>query len=96
MDNILNPGSVYITILRDPVTQLQKVFDELKFTDLLQINNRVDPLFTFLNDPKFYIQGVIKRKQFRVSFEISLTSLYNTRIDWTSDPLLEGPMNHPY
>ena len=67
MDNILNPGSVYVTILRDPVTQLESTFNNLEFGDLLEVRNTTDQIYTFLQDPKFYIQGVTKRKRFKVS-----------------------------
>lgn len=67
MDNILNPGSVYITILRDPVTQLETTFNNLGFGGLLQVINTTDQLLTFLENPKLYIQGVIRRKRFKVS-----------------------------
>ena len=67
MDNILNPGSVYVTILRDPVTQLESTFNNLEFGKLLEVRNTTDQIYTFLQDPKFYIQGVIKRKRFKVS-----------------------------
>ena len=66
MDNILNPGSVYITLLRDPATQLETSFNNLGFGGLLQVTNTTDQLHKFLQDPKFYIQGVIKRKRFKV------------------------------
>jgi len=65
MDNILNPGSVYITILRDPVTQLETTFNNLGFGGLLQVTNTSDQLYKFLEDPKYYIRGVIRRKRFK-------------------------------
>jgi len=67
MDNILYPGSVYITILRDPVTQLETTFNNLNFGSLLEIWNTTNPLETFLKNPKIHIQRVIKRKRFKVS-----------------------------
>ena len=70
MDNILNPGSVYVTILRDPVTQLESTFNNLEFGELLEVRNTTDQIYTFLLDPKFYIQGVIKRKRFKVSKQL--------------------------
>jgi len=65
MDNILNPGSVYVTILRDPVTQLETTFNNMGFGALLQVTNTTDQLLTFLKNPKHYIQGVIRRKRFK-------------------------------
>lgn len=65
MDNILNPGSVYLTILRDPITQLETTFNNMDFGDLLQVTNTTDQLLTFLKFPKHYIQGVIRRKHFK-------------------------------
>ena len=80
MDNILNPGSVYITILRDPVTQLETTFNNLGFGGLLQVTNTTDQLYKFLQDPKFYIQGVIKRKRFKVS-KIQLNASHSKMVD---------------
>ena len=66
MDNILHPGSAYITILRDPVTQLETTFNNLGFGDLLQISNTTEKLKEFLDNPKFYIQRIIKTRRFKV------------------------------
>ncbi|XP_066910241.1 galactose-3-O-sulfotransferase 2-like [Clytia hemisphaerica] len=65
MDNILYPGSVYITILRDPASQLETTFNNLNFGSLLEIWNTTSPLKAFIDNPKFYIQRVIKRKRFK-------------------------------
>ena len=67
MDNILNPNSVYITIIRDPVSQLETTFNNLEFGELLEIEAKEDQLKMFLKDPKLYIQGVIQRHRFKVS-----------------------------
>lgn len=68
MDNILHPGSIYVTILRDPVTQLETTFNNLGFGELLEIWNTTEKLQTFLDNPKFYIQRVIRAKRFKVRF----------------------------
>ena len=68
MDNIMSPGTMYISLLRDPVRQLETTFNNLRFADLLGIYNASDTLETFLIDPKSYIRGVIKRKRFKVSY----------------------------
>lgn len=65
MDNILNPGSIYVTIIRDPVTQLETTFNYLGFGGLLQVTNTSDQLKKFLENPKYYIQGVVSRKRFK-------------------------------
>ncbi len=66
MDNIMTPGTVYITMLRSPITQLETTFNNLKFAELLGIGDVEDSLQTFISNPKVYIQNVIKRKRFKV------------------------------
>lgn len=66
MDNILYPGSKYVTILRDPATQLETSFNNLNFGSLLEIWNVTSQIEAFLDNPKFYIQRVIKGKRFKV------------------------------
>ena len=67
MDNIMTPGSAYVTILRHPTTQLEATFNNLRFADLLEIHGTEDKLETFITNPKVYIQNVIKRKKFKVT-----------------------------
>ena len=66
MDNIMTPGTVYVTMLRNPATQLETTFHNLRFADLLGIEDSDDPLGTFITNPKVYIQNVIKQKKFKV------------------------------
>ncbi|XP_065655669.1 uncharacterized protein LOC100209212 isoform X2 [Hydra vulgaris] len=70
MDNILNPNSVYITIIRDPVRQLETTFNNLEFGALLEIEEKEDQLKMFLKNPKMYIQGVIQKNRFKDSLNL--------------------------
>eukprot|EP00794_Sanderia_malayensis_P015008 gene15008-16557_t len=76
MDNIMTPGTVYITMLRNPVTQLETTFHNLKFAELLEIGEVEDTLKTFISNPKVYIQNVIKRKKFKDSLNLIKNAMF--------------------
>ena len=71
----MTPGTVYVTMLRNPATQLETTFHNLRFADLLGVEDADDPLGTFITNPKVYIQNVIKRKKFKVSIFYLLMKL---------------------
>jgi len=76
MDNIMTPGSVYVTILRKPATQLETTFHSLRFGDLLEIDGVDDRLGTFIMNPKVYIQNIIRRKKFKDSLNLIKNGMF--------------------
>ncbi|EDO27713.1 predicted protein, partial [Nematostella vectensis] len=59
--------TVYVTILRDPVTQFESTFSYMKFSELLGISNESDALETFLEKPKEILVDYVLTKDLRVN-----------------------------
>ena len=79
MDNILNPGSVYLTILRDPVTQLETTFNNLGFGGMLQNRIFLSYLILSCKSSEFLMFPIYYDSPFFPSFpstrKINLTTL---------------------
>ena len=51
MKELMGQDTVFITILRNPVTQFESTFSYMEFAHLLGIKTTKDPLVTFFEDP---------------------------------------------
>lgn len=51
MKELMGQGTVFITILRNPVSQFESTFSYMEFAQLLGIKATKDPLVTFFEDP---------------------------------------------
>lgn len=52
LEKLMPNDTVYVTILRDPVTQFESTFSYMGFGHLLGLANDSDPLTTFFENPK--------------------------------------------
>lgn len=66
MDEIMQPQTAFITILRDPVSHFEVTFRNLGFKELLELENFPHPYLSFLENPRKYIGRAIQRKRFKV------------------------------
>ena len=67
MDEIMQPQTAFITILRDPVSHFEVTFRNLDFTEILEMEDLPHPYLTFLENPRKYIGRAIQRKRFKVT-----------------------------
>ena len=67
MDEIMQPHTAFITILRNPVTQFKATFRNLDFAGVLEMEDVPQPYLTFLENPRKYIGRAIQHKRFKVS-----------------------------
>ena len=66
MDEIMQPQTAFITILRDPTSHFEVTFQNLNFAEILEIEEHPHPYLTFLENPGKYIGRTIQRKRFKV------------------------------
>ena len=66
MDEIMQPQTAFITILRDPVSHFEVTFQNLNFAEILEMEDLPQPYLTFLENPGKYIGRAIQRKRFKV------------------------------
>lgn len=69
MDEIMQPRTAFITILRNPVTQFEATFRNLDFAGVLEMEDDPQPYLTFLENPRKYIGRAIQHKRFKVNRE---------------------------
>lgn len=69
MDEIMQPRTAFITILRDPVPHFEALFQNLDFAGILEMDNIPQPYLTFLENPRKYISRAIQHRRFKVSNE---------------------------
>ena len=67
MDEIMQPRTAFITILRDPVSHFEATFRNLDFAEVLEMEDFPQPYLTFLENPRKYIGRAIQHKRFKVS-----------------------------
>lgn len=61
--------TVYVTILRDPVTQFESTFSYMGFGHLLGLSNHTDPLTTFFENPKETLINYVLTQDLRIHSE---------------------------
>ncbi|EDO48204.1 predicted protein, partial [Nematostella vectensis] len=66
LTSLMPNDTVYVTILRDPVTQFESTFSYMNFGELLGISNESDALKTFLDKPKEVLVDYVLTKDLRV------------------------------
>lgn len=66
MDEIMQPQTAFITILRDPISHFEVTFHNLNFAEILEMEDLPHPYLTFLENPGKYIGRAIHRKRFKV------------------------------
>ncbi|XP_033097400.1 galactosylceramide sulfotransferase-like [Anneissia japonica] len=64
MEKVMKPGAKYITILRDPRTQIESNFGYFSLTRYLNLQEEENPFRTFVSNP-FYYWDKYKRVPFR-------------------------------
>lgn len=75
MDEIMQPQTAFITILRDPMSHFEVTFQNLNFADILEMEDLPHPYLTFLKNPGKYIGRTIQHKRFRVGYCFKLWPL---------------------
>ena len=68
MDEIMQPQTAFITILRDPMSHFEVTFQNLNFAEILEMEDLPHPYLTFLENPGKYIGRTIQHKRFRVGY----------------------------
>lgn len=58
--------TIYVTILRDPVTQFESTFSYMGFGKLLGISNKSDPLVAFFENPKEILVNYLLTQDLRI------------------------------
>ena len=66
MDEITQPRTAFITILRNPVTHFEVTFRNLDFAGVLEMEDLPYPYLTFLENPRKYIGRAIQHRRFKV------------------------------
>jgi len=66
MSQIMPPGTAYVTMLRHPLGNFEATFRNEDYAGLLDMYEFSDPLGIFLENPKYYIQRVVRRRTFKV------------------------------
>ncbi|EDO37531.1 predicted protein, partial [Nematostella vectensis] len=64
MDQIMHPGSAYISIIREPLKNFESTFRNLDYASALDMEDP-DPMAAFLENPKMHIEHVIKMRMFK-------------------------------
>ena len=75
MDEIMQPQTAFITILRDPVSHFEVTFQNLNFAEILEMEDLPQPYLTFLENPGKYIGRAIQRKRFKVGYCLKVWTL---------------------
>ncbi|XP_033126066.1 galactosylceramide sulfotransferase-like [Anneissia japonica] len=55
MESVTNPDSKYITIIRDPATQLESVFGYFQLFRPLHLSDKKNPYSEFISRPQYYL-----------------------------------------
>ena len=66
VNRILPPNAAFLTILRNPINNFIATFEHFEYARILGLENYTDPLLTFLENPKWFIQKLIKERRFTV------------------------------
>lgn len=69
LDKLMSNDTIYVTILRDPVTQFESTFSYMGFGHLLGLSNHSDPLKTFFDNPKEALINYLLTQDLRINSE---------------------------
>lgn len=67
LDRVMPTDTIYVTILRDPVTQFESTFSYMTFGEILGISNETDPLEAFFENPKDVLMNYILTQDLRIN-----------------------------
>lgn len=67
LDQVMPNDTIYVTILRDPVTQFESTFSYMTFGEILGISNETDPLEAFFENPKDVLVNYILTQDLRIN-----------------------------
>lgn len=66
LEQLMPNDTIYVTILRDPVTQFESTFSYMGFGKLLGISNDSDPLVAFFEKPKEILVNYLLTQDLRI------------------------------
>lgn len=67
LDRVMPNDTIYVTILRDPVTQFESTFSYMTFGEILGISNETDPLEAFFKNPKDVLVNYLLTQDLRIN-----------------------------
>ena len=67
LDSVMPNDTVYVTILRDPVTQFESTFSYMTFGEMLGIANVTDPLKVFFDNPRELLVNYLLTQDLRIN-----------------------------
>ena len=67
LDRVMPNDTIYVTILRDPVTQFESTFSYMTFGEMLGISNETDPLEAFFKNPKEVLINYLLTQDLRIN-----------------------------
>lgn len=67
LDRVMPNDTIYVTILRDPVTQFESTFSYMTFGEILGISNETDPLEAFFENPKDVLVNYLLTQDLRIN-----------------------------
>ena len=67
MDELMPNDTLYITILRDPVTQFESTFSYMTLDKILGMDNSSDPLEKFFVDPQSVLVNYVLTQDLRIN-----------------------------
>ena len=67
LDKVMPNDTIYVTILRDPVTQFESTFSYMTFGKMLGISNATDPLEAFFENPKEVLVNYLLTQDLRIN-----------------------------
>ncbi|XP_078385068.1 galactosylceramide sulfotransferase-like [Oculina patagonica] len=67
LDRVMPDDTIYVTILRDPVTQFESTFSYMTFGEILGISNETDPLEAFFENPKDVLVNYLLTQDLRIN-----------------------------
>lgn len=76
MDEIMQPHTAFITILRDPVRHFEATFQNLDFARILEMENLPHPYLKFLENPRKYISRAIQHGRFKDSLNLIKNGMF--------------------
>ena len=67
LDRVMPNDTIYVTILRDPVSHFESTFSYMTFGEILGISNETDPLKAFFENPKDVLVNYLLTQDLRIN-----------------------------